>query len=36
MDKTEILNTLRVLKPELSQHKVREIGLFGSFVRGGT
>lgn len=31
----EILSTLRVLKPELlARYKVREIGLFGSFVRG--
>ncbi len=34
MNKKEILNTLRALKPELSRHRVREIGLFGSFVRG--
>lgn len=33
MDKTEIVNTLKALKPDLLQHKVREIGLFGSFAR---
>ena len=32
--KDEILNTLKALKPELAaRYKVREIGLFGSFVR---
>ena len=30
----EILNTLRALKPELAiRYKVKEVGLFGSFVR---
>ena len=33
MDKREIVNTLKALKPDLFQHKVREIGLFGSCVR---
>ena len=33
MDKTEIVNTLKALKSDLLQHKVREIGLFGSFAR---
>ena len=32
--KENILQTLRVLKPELQRrYKVREIGLFGSFIR---
>lgn len=33
--KEEILKTLAALKPELqSRYKVKEIGVFGSFVRG--
>ena len=33
--KEEILQTLKVLKPELqTRYKVQEIGLFGSFIRG--
>ncbi|MCX8103237.1 MAG: nucleotidyltransferase family protein [Candidatus Bipolaricaulota bacterium] len=33
--KEEILEKLKALKPELQVHyKVRELGLFGSFVRG--
>jgi len=33
--KEDILNTLRMLKSELiARYKVKEIGLFGSFVRG--
>jgi len=33
--KEEVLQTLKVLKPEIrSRYKVKEIGLFGSFVRG--
>jgi len=32
--KEDILNTLRALKPELTaRYKVKQIGLFGSFVR---
>lgn len=32
--KKDILRTLKALKPELlTQYKVKEIGLFGSFVR---
>ena len=34
MDKSAIVSTIKTLKSELSQHKVREIGLFGSLVRG--
>ncbi|MCS6937611.1 MAG: nucleotidyltransferase family protein [Candidatus Bipolaricaulota bacterium] len=33
--KEEIIKKLKALKPELQAHyKVRELGLFGSFVRG--
>lgn len=33
--KDDILQVLKALRPELSsQYKVKEIGLFGSFVRG--
>ncbi len=33
--KEEILQTLKVLKPELqTRYKVKEIGFFGSFIRG--
>ena len=33
--KEEILQTLKVLKSELqTRYKVKEIGLFGSFIRG--
>lgn len=33
--KEEIIEKLKTLKPELKAHyKVRELGLFGSFVRG--
>lgn len=33
--KEEIVEKLKALKPELQAHyKVRELGLFGSFVRG--
>lgn len=33
--KEEIIEKLKALKPELQAHyKVRELGLFGSFVRG--
>ncbi len=33
--KEEIMEKLKALKPELQAHyKVRELGLFGSFVRG--
>jgi len=34
-EREKILKTLRELKPEIQRrYKVREIGLFGSFVRG--
>ena len=33
LTRSEILKTLRDLKPELARYKVKEIGLFGSFVR---
>ena len=33
MKKDDILNTLRDLKPDLAQYKVKEIALFGSFIR---
>lgn len=34
-DREEIIEKLKALKPELQAHyKVRELGLFGSFVRG--
>ncbi|MCL5075542.1 MAG: nucleotidyltransferase family protein [Chloroflexi bacterium] len=33
--KEDLLRTLRALKPEIqARYKVKEIGLFGSFVRG--
>ncbi len=35
MTREEIVQKLKALKPELQAHyKVRELGLFGSFVRG--
>ncbi len=35
MDQQQILNTLEALRSELeARHKVKEISLFGSFVRG--
>jgi len=35
MNANEILSRLEALKPEMKRHyKVREIGLFGSWVRG--
>lgn len=34
MDKDDILKTLSALKPELAQYKVKELALFGSFIRG--
>ena len=35
MDKEDVLAKLRELKPTITErYKVREIGLFGSFVRG--
>lgn len=35
MDKDDVLTKLRELKPTITaRYKVREIGLFGSFVRG--
>jgi len=35
MDTSQVLKTLRELKPIIAErYKVREIGLFGSFVRG--
>jgi len=34
-EKEQVLNALKALKPEMAaRFKVREIGLFGSFVRG--
>ena len=33
MGTREVLNTLKKLKPELTRYKVKEIALFGSFVR---
>jgi len=35
MSTTELLAKLRALKPEMAaRYKVKEVGLFGSFVRG--
>ena len=34
MTKDAIMAKIRELKPELSRHKVREVDLFGSFLRG--
>ena len=33
MEQDDVLDILRDLKSELAQYKVREIALFGSFVR---
>ena len=34
MTKEDILKTLTALKPELAQYNVKELALFGSFIRG--
>lgn len=34
MNKDDILKMLTSLKPELTQYKVKELALFGSFMRG--